>query len=68
MTTEKKDCYIFWDEEVTKEEDRQVYIQCDECFKKNRKGFKWDKKFLHGRNEIKCSFCNTIIYKRGEKN
>lgn len=68
MTMEKEDCYIFWDDETVKDEDRQIYVQCEDCFNKNKKGFKWDKKLLHGRNEVKCSLCDTMIYKRGKKN
>lgn len=65
MAIEKKDCYIFWDEGEV--EDRRIYVQCEECYKKNGKGVKWNKKFLYGVNEINCNLCNTILYKKIKK-
>lgn len=64
---EKNNCYVFWDGDNIKDYERKVYIQCEECHKKNKKGFKWAKEFLHGILEIKCSLCDTIIYKKEKK-
>ncbi len=57
---EKNNCYVFWDED-------SVFTQCEECYKKNGKGHKWGKSLLYGRNDIKCSLCDTIIYQRKKK-
>ena len=63
----QKNCYIFWDDDSVPETERKIYVQCEECFKKNGKGFKWDIQLLYGKNVIKCNFCDTIIYKRKRK-
>lgn len=60
---EKKHCYIYWDDETVK--DRKVYTQCEECYQKNKKGFRWGQ--MYGYIEIKCDLCNTIIYKKLKK-
>ena len=62
---EKNNCYIYWDDETAKEP--KVYVQCETCFQKNKKGFMWGKNLLYGIAEIKCSLCNTIIYKQLKK-
>lgn len=64
---EKNNCYIFWDDETTPEKDRRIYVQCEECYRKNKKGLMWSQTMLYGFCEIKCDFCNTIIYKRLKK-
>jgi hypothetical protein len=61
----KNNCYIFWDVEGT-EKDR-VYIQCEECFEKNKYGIPWDIRLLKGLKELKCDLCPTIIYKRKKR-
>lgn len=63
----KKNCYIYWDNDEVPRNEQKIYIQCEECFKKNRKGFIWGASMLYGHNEIKCSLCHTIIYKRERK-
>jgi len=60
-------CYIYWDDTSTAEEDRKIYIQCGNCFKINKKGFQWPSQMLHGKNTIKCTLCNTIIYEKKKK-
>ncbi len=57
---EKNNCYIFWDKEL-------IYTQCQECFNKNGKGYRWSKSMLYGPHTIKCDLCGTIIYKRNRK-
>lgn len=63
----KKNCYIYWDNDDVPQNKQKVYTQCEECFKKNKKGLKWSKALLYGRHEIKCDLCGTIIYKREKK-
>ena len=65
--TIKEDCYIFWDGEEVPEEDKAIHLQCKKCFESNQKGFRWSKDLLYGKNEIKCSLCDAIIYKREKK-
>jgi len=62
---EKNNCYIYWDDETVK--DQKIYVQCEECFQKTKKGFMWGRNLLYGVYEIKCDLCNTIIYKRLKK-
>ena len=64
---QKKSCYIFWDSDKVPEDERQIYLQCEECFRKNKKGFPWPYPLLVGRKTIKCNLCNTIIYQRIKK-
>jgi hypothetical protein len=64
---EKNNCYIFWDDETVPEDKRAIYVQCAECFSKNKKGIIWSKSLLYGFCEIKCNLCDTIIYKRLKK-
>ena len=64
---EKNNCYIFWDDETVTEDKRAIYVQCAECFSKNKKGVVWSKSLLYGPNDIKCDLCKTIIYKRLKK-
>lgn len=63
----KKNCFIYWDDDEVPAAERRVYVQCEECYKKNKKGFFWSRKLLNGRHEIKCDLCDTIIYKREKK-
>jgi hypothetical protein len=65
---EKNNCYIYWDDDTVPELEQKVYIQCEECFKKNRKGFKWSKTLWQGSKEVKCNLCDTIIYSKKKKN
>ncbi len=60
---QKNNCYIFWDSDGP-EEERKVYIQCEECFEKSKNGMPWSKNLLKGLKEVKCDICNTIIYRR----
>lgn len=62
---EKNNCYIYWDDETVK--DQKVYVQCEGCFQKNKKGLRWPPNLIYGYMEIKCSHCNTIIYKKLKK-
>lgn len=64
---EKNNCYIYWDDDNTPPNERKIYIQCEECFKKTKKGFYWGKSLLYGPHVIKCNLCNTIIYKRKKR-
>lgn len=64
---EKNNCYIFWDDETVPEKDRKIYVQCEGCYAKNKKGQKWGKTLLYGPHDINCNLCNTIIYKRLKK-
>lgn len=61
-------CYIYWDDTSIAEEERKIYIQCENCFKNNKKGTQWPSQMLHGKNTIKCTLCNTIIYEKKKKN
>ena len=63
----KKNCYIYWDGEEIHPKERKIYIQCEKCFAKNKKGVQWGSSLFYGRYEIKCNLCNTIIYKREKK-
>lgn len=60
----KTPCYIFWDDEKTSEENRSIYVQCAECFKKNRIGLPWT---MGLPKATKCVTCNTIIYHEEQK-
>jgi hypothetical protein len=61
----KNPCYIYWDDHTVAENERKIYIQCETCFKENKKGIKWSN--LYGKKTIKCSLCDTIIYKMQKK-
>jgi ribosomal protein S27E len=61
----KNNCYIYWDDDSVKEQ--KIYVQCEDCFKKNKRGIIWGKSLLYGKHEIKCDLCNTIIYKKLKK-
>lgn len=64
----KKNCYIYWDgPEVVNENDKRVHVQCEECFKKNKKGIIWGGNLLYGPKTIKCTECDTIIYKKTKR-
>lgn len=60
---EKNYCYIYWDDDSVPQRERKVYMQCADCFAKNKKGIRWGSALLYGLNKIKCDLCNTIIYK-----
>jgi len=61
----KKSCYIYWDNDDIPQNEQKVYVQCEKCFQKNKKGFRWS--LFYGKHEIKCNLCNTIIYEREKK-
>lgn len=63
----KNNCYIYWDDETVPDKDRKIFIKCQGCFDKDKKGVFWSKSLLYGKHEIKCDLCNTIIYKRLKK-
>lgn len=63
----KKNCYIYWDDDKVPQNEQRIYTQCENCYIKNKKGFKWGGDLLYGPHEIKCDLCDTIIYKRVKK-
>lgn len=61
----KNPCYIYWDDLTIAENERKIYVQCESCFKENKKGIRWSN--LYGSKTIKCGLCDTIIYKIQKK-
>lgn len=61
----KKICYVFWDDEQVPPGEQMVYTQCEACYTKNKKGVRWSS--FYGDCEVKCSLCDTIIYKSSKK-
>jgi hypothetical protein len=64
---QKNKCYIFWDDDTVAKAEKKIYVQCEKCHEKNKKGFPWSANILYGRKEIKCGLCNTIIYQSKRK-
>lgn len=54
-------CYIYWDDDSVPEHERRIYMQCVECFKKNRKGYPWSAFMGYGAAKIVCQ-CGYVIH------
>lgn len=58
-------CYIYWDDDDILE--RQIHVQCQECFKKNHLGRIWPADFGYGVTKIKCCHCGHIIHEGADE-
>lgn len=54
-----EDSYIYWDDDDIPDAERRVYIQCQECYDKNKRGIKWVGELGYGGRVI-CQ-CGHVI-------
>ena len=56
-----ENCYVYWDEESDDpNKKRYVYMQCVECYAKNKKGVMWPA-VMGYKNRVVCG-CGKVIH------